>query len=95
MGTQLRQVNKLHRVIGEKVAKSAELLETDNEVEQVLSRDLRERISKTRSGEQQSSHLNRRALMATFKRAENDHSVVGSRAVKPTPDCWQRRMPTR
>jgi hypothetical protein len=95
MEKQLRQVNEFQRAIGEKLANAAELLETDNEGEQVLSRDLRELISKTRSSEQQSSHLNRRALMAIFKRAETNHSLVCSRAVKPTSDCWQRRMPTR
>jgi predicted HAD superfamily Cof-like phosphohydrolase len=70
MEKQLLQVSEFHRAIGEKVAASAELLDADSEADQALARALRELIAKTRSGEQQGSHLNRRALMAIEELAE-------------------------
>ncbi len=70
MQRQLTQVAEFHRSIGEKVAESTELLESDSESDRALATGLRDLIAAKRSHSREGSHLSSRALMAIEELAE-------------------------
>ena len=84
LNEQLLRVQQFHRLIGEKVATSVALLETDPVVDKVLAIELRALLESMRTIQRGGSHLSRRALMAIEELAEWIEAHVAGNVTEAT-----------